>query len=62
MKSLISANFDASTPVAFYKSAFVAYLDKSNSTFTLLSKDFGFEKHSLIYMSFLSMQLLKELS
>ena len=31
-----------STPVASLKSAFVALLDRSNSTFTFAPKDFGF--------------------
>ena len=62
-KSTFIANFDVSTPVTFFKSAFVAYLDKSNSTFTLPLKDFGSGKYSRNYtMPFLSIQLLKELS
>ena len=35
-KSTFLANFYVSIPVAFFKSDFVAKLDKSNSTFTLL--------------------------
>ena len=62
-KSTILANFDVSTPVAVFKTAFVAYLDKSNWNFTLPPKDFGSGKYSLIYtISYLSIQLLKELS
>ena len=49
------AKSDVSGPVAFFKSAFVAWLDKSNSTFTFAPKGFGFWKYSLIdTMSFLS--------
>ena len=33
----------------FFKSAFVAELDKSNSTFTFVPKEFGFGKYPLIY-------------
>ena len=44
-KSTFLANFDVSTPAALFKSAFVAYLDKSNSNFTFLPKDFGSEKY-----------------
>ena len=61
-KLAISLLLYVSTPVAFFNSAFLAYLDKFNPTFTLLSKDFGSEKYSLIYtMSFLSIKLSKEL-
>ena len=49
------------TPVAFLKSDFVAYLDKSNSTLTLTPEDFGSGKYSLIPCLFLSIQLLNEL-
>ena len=46
-----------------FKSAFVVQVDKSNSNLTLLRKDFGSGKYSLIYtMSFLPIQLLNELS
>ena len=62
-KSVFLAKFNVFTPVAFFKSAFLGQIDKSNSTFTLPPEDFGFGKYSLIYiMSFLSIQLLKELS
>ena len=54
-KSTFLVNYDVSTPVAFFKSAFVTQLDKSNSSFTLPPEDF-------FSMSFLSIQLLKELS
>ena len=38
----------------------MAYIGKSNSTFTFLLKGLSLEKHSLIYtMSLLSFQLLK---
>ena len=43
-KSVFLAKSDASAPVSFFKSPFVAWLDKPNSTFTLAPKDFGFEK------------------
>ena len=50
-------------PVAVFKPDFVAWLDKSHSTFTLPHKDFGPGKYLLIHtMTFLSIQLLKELS
>ena len=50
-------------PVAYFKSVFVAQLDKSNSTFTFPPEDFGSEKCLLIYtISFLSIQLLKQIS
>ena len=39
-KSTFLANFDVSTPVAIFKSAFVGKLDKSDSTFFLPPKDF----------------------
>ena len=56
------ANYDVSTSFSFFKSAFVAWLDKSNSTFTLLRKYFCSGKYSLVYTkSFLSIQLSKEL-
>ena len=42
---------------------FINLFYKSNSIFTFAPKDFGFGKYSLIYtMSFLSIQLLNELS
>ena len=42
---------------------FINLFYKSNSIFTFATKDFGFGKYSLIYtMSFLSIQLLNELS
>ena len=44
-KSTFLANVDVSPPVAFLKSDFVTYLDKSNSFFTLPSKDFGSGKY-----------------
>ena len=44
------ANFYVSSPAAFFKSAFVAWLDKSNSTFTLPSEDFGSGKYSIFYI------------
>ena len=60
-KSVFLAKSDVSTTAAFFKN-FVAYLDKSNSTFTFAPKDLGFRKCSLMYaMSFWSIQLLKEL-
>ena len=60
-KSTVLANCDVPTPVAFFKSAFVAWLDKSNSTVAFPLKDFGSGNYSFIYiMSFLSIQLLKE--
>ena len=43
-KSVLLAKSDVSTPVSYYKSAFVASLDKSNSTFAFAPKDFGFGK------------------
>ena len=62
-KSTFLASFYKSTPIAFFKYAFVALLDKSNSTFTLYPKHFGCGKYSLIYiLSFLSVELLKKLS
>ena len=62
-KSTFLVNSDVSTPVAFFKSAFVVYLNKPNSTFTLTPKVLGSGKYSLIYtISFLSIQMLKELS
>ena len=62
-KSTILAKDDVSVLDAFFKSVFFfAYLDKSNSSLTY-PKDFGSGKYSLIYiMSFLSIQLLNELS
>ena len=61
-ESTFLAKNDISIPVTFYKSVFVAGLDKSNSTFSF-PKDFGPGKYSLIYtMSFLLIQLLNELS
>ena len=61
-ESTFLAKEDSSTPVAFFNSVFVAYLDKSYSTFILSAKDFGSGKYSLIYtMPFLSIQLLNEL-
>ena len=60
---VLNESFDESTLIAFSKSAFVAQLDKSNSTLTLPLENFGSGKYSVIYtMSFLSIQLLKELS
>ena len=44
-KSTFFENSDASAPVVFFKSAFVVWLDKSNLTFTLPIKDFGFGKY-----------------
>ena len=41
-KSVIFTQDDVSTLVAFLKSVFVPYLDKSNSTFTFAPKEFGF--------------------
>ena len=61
-KSTFSANGDVSAPAAVFKSAFVAELDKSNTTFPLPPKDFCFGLYSLIYtMLFLSIKLLDEL-
>ena len=61
-KSVFLAKSDVTTPVALFKTAFVALLDKSNSIFTHASKDFGFGKYSLIYtMFFVSIHLLNEL-
>ena len=64
-KSNFLANFDVSTPAVFFESASVAYLDKSNSTF-IPHFDYagsGSGKYLLIFtMSFLLIQLLKELS
>ena len=44
-----STFFDVSIPVAFFKSAFVAKLDKSKSTFIFAPKKFGFGKYYLIH-------------
>ena len=61
-KSLLLSKSDVSTPVAVFKSAFVAQLHKSNSTFTFAPKDFGFGKHSLIYiMSFFIYPAIKRI-
>ena len=61
-KSTFVAKDYISIPVAFFKFVFVAYLDKSNSTFTVRPKHFVSGKHSLSYTkSFLSTRLLKEL-
>ena len=58
-KSTLLAKVDVSTSAAVFKSAFVAWLDKSNSSFTFSSKDSGFGKYSVIYvMPFSSIQLL----
>ena len=43
------ARSDVSTPVAFFKSTFVAWLDKSNSTLSLLPNDFGLEIFTPLY-------------
>ena len=60
---MLLAKFNVSTPGVVFKSAFVAQLDKFNSTFRFLPKGFYLGKHSLIYtLSFLFIQLLKELS
>ena len=61
-KSNVLANFYVRTPIAFFKSAFVAQLDKSNPTLTLPPEDLGSGKYSLVYaMYFLTIQMLKEL-
>ena len=44
-KSVFLAKFDVSTPFAFFKSDFVVWLSKSNSTFTFAPKGFGFRKY-----------------
>ena len=49
-------------PVAFFRPAFTACLEKSYSNFKFSPKDFFFGKYSLICtMSFLSIQLLNQL-
>ena len=54
-KSSFLANFGISTLVEFFKSAFVAYLDKSYWTLSFLPKGISLGKYSLMYtMSFLS--------
>ena len=60
-KPTFSANFYVSTNAAFFKSVFVAKLDKSNSTFTFLPKDFGFEKYLLIYIMFFISPVVKRI-
>ena len=59
---MFSAKSDVPTPVAFFRSAFLAKLDISNSIFTFPPNDLGFGKYSLIYTVelILSVQLLKE--
>ena len=48
------AKDDVLIHVRFFKTVFVAELDKSNSTFSFSPKDFGCGKYSLIYtMSFI---------
>ena len=42
------ANFDVSATAAFFKSACVPKLDKSNSPFPFAPKGLGFGKYSLI--------------
>ena len=56
------AKSDVSTPVAFFKADFFAWLDKSNATFTFAPKNVSFGKYSLLYTtSFSPIQLLNEL-
>ena len=50
-KSTFSANGDVSAPAAVFKSAFVAELDKSNTTFPLPPKDLDYI-HSFILCFF----------
>ena len=61
-KSSFLGKLDVSISILFFKSVFVSQLDKSNSTSTFASKEFGFGKYSLSYnMFFLSTHILKEL-
>ena len=62
VKLTFLAKDDISIPVAFFKSVFVAQLDKSNQL-SLFFKILVLENiHSFILWVFLSTQLLKELS
>ena len=57
-ESAFLAKSDVLTLVEFFKSDFVAWLEKFNLIGTFAPKDFGFGKSSLIYtLSFLSIQL-----
>ena len=51
-KSSFLGKLDVSISISFFKSVFVSQLDKSNSTFTFASKEFGFGKYWLSYNMF----------
>ena len=48
-KSIFLAISEILALVSFFKSDFVSYLDKSTSSFSLSSNDYGSAKYSLIY-------------
>ena len=51
-KSSFLGKLDVSISILFFKSVFVSQLDKSNSTFTFASNEFGFGKYWLSYNMF----------